>query len=632
MPHVTLYEVTLLLAAMAIAPPLARRFGIGTVLGYLLAGIVLGPHVFRHFFTAYDAHEILELSEFGIVLLLFLIGLELRPKRLWAMRNAIFKLGGAQVLMTGLVLAAAAAIAGLGAKTALFVGLVLALSSTAFALQLMEEQGDLATRHGRLGFAVLLFQDLAAIPLIALVPLFAVTVAETSQGMDLMATARGLGAIVAVVLVGHFALDKMLRLVARTQVKEAMTAAGLLTVVGVAMVMQMVGLSAALGAFIAGALLAESSYRHQLEADLQPFQGLLLGLFFTAVGMSMDLTILFANPGKVLLLAAALVTVKTLILYGLARRSGLEPRAARRLGLLLSQGGEFAFVLLTAAVAADVLPDPTSDLLILVVTISMAATPLLLQLEKIGTERWRRPDGLPAYDDHLPARDEHVVIAGFGRYGQIVARVLRGKKIPFIALEISSEQVHLVQKFGSKAFYGDASRPEILEAAQIGKARAFVIAIDDIEASLRAAEYVRTRHPDVPVFARARNRTHAHRLLDAGVESIQRETFLSALETTHEILLGLGYSARESDRVIQTFRAHDERRLMEDYAHYSDMEKLQAHARSDAATLEQLFTEDAEEQARETKEARAAAKPVKPPPVPPKATPPAEAPANEQSS
>ena len=631
MPHVTLYEVVLLLAAMAIAPPLARRFGIGTVLGYLLAGILLGPHVFRHFFTAYDAHEILELSEFGIVLLLFLIGLELRPKRLWAMRNAIFRLGGAQVLLTGLVLAAAAAVAGLGAKTALFVGLVLALSSTAFALQLMEEQGDLATRHGRLGFAVLLFQDLAAIPLIAFVPLFATTVAEASRGMDLAATARGVGAIVSVVLIGHFALDKMLRLVARTQVKEAMTAAGLLTVVGVAMLMQMAGLSAALGAFIAGALLAESSYRHQLEADLQPFQGLLLGLFFTAVGMSMDLTILLANPGKVLLLAAALVVTKTLILYGLGRLSGLEPRAARRLGLLLSQGGEFAFVLLTASVAANVLSDPVSDLLILVVTISMAATPLLLQLEKIVTER-RRPDGLPAYDDMLPAKVEHVVIAGFGRYGPIVARILRGKKIPFIALEISSEQVHLVQKFGSRAFYGDASRPEILEAAQIGKARAFVIAIDDIEASLRAAEYVRTRHPEVPVFARARNRNHAHQLLDVGVTSIQRETFLSALETTREILVGLGYAERESDRVIETFRAHDERRLMEDYAHYSDVEKLQAKARSDVATLEQLFAEDAEEQAREAADARAAARPVKPLPSAQKAAPPAEVPANERSS
>jgi glutathione-regulated potassium-efflux system protein KefB len=632
MLHVTLPEIALLLAAMAIAPPLARRFGIGTVLGYLLAGIVLGPHVLRHVFSTYDAHEILELSEFGIVLLLFLIGLELRPKRLWAMRSAIFNLGGAQVLLTGLVLAAAAAVFGLTWKAALFVGLALALSSTAFALQVMEEQGDLAARHGRLGFAVLLFQDLAAIPLIAFAPLFATTAAEVAHGMDLTAALRGIAVIVAVVLIGHFALDKLLRLVARTQVKEAMTAAGLLTVVGVAMLMQMAGLSAALGAFIAGALLAESSYRHQLEADLQPFQGLLLGLFFTAVGMSMDLTILLANPGKVLLLAAALVATKTLILYALGRRSGLTPRAAGRLGLSLSQGGEFAFVLFTAGVTAGVLSDPTSDLLVLVVTLSMAATPLLLALERFLAKRKAAQAGLPAYDANLPAKDEHVVIAGFGRYGQIVARILRGKKIPFIALEISAEQVDLVQKFGSKAFYGDASRPEILEAAQIGKARAFVIAIDDIEASLRAAEYVRARHPDVPVFARARNRNHAHKLLDAGVTNIQRETFLSALETTREVLVGLGYSERESERVIETFRAHDERRLMEDYAHYSDMEKLQAKARSDVATLEHLFAEDAAEEARKVRDAKPA-KPKLAAPVQAQAeTPPQEVPASEQTS
>lgn len=594
MPQVTLTEIALLLAAMAVAPPLARRFGIGTVLGYLLAGIVLGPHGIRHVFSSYDAHEILELSEFGIVLLLFLIGLELRPKRLWAMRSAIFTLGGAQVALTAVALGAIAVAFGMGWKAALFVGLALALSSTAFALQVLEEQGDLAARHGRLAFAVLLFQDLAAIPLIALAPLFATTAAEVAQTMDLATAVRGLAVIAAVVLIGHFGLDRLLRVVARTNVKEAMTAAALLTVVGVAILMQMAGLSAALGAFIAGALLSESSYRHQLEADIQPFQGLLLGLFFTAVGMSLDVRIIGTEPVKVLGLAAALVAVKALILYALGRRAGLDPRPARRLGLSLSQGGEFAFVLFSAGLAAGVLTSRVADFLVVVVTLSMAATPLLLALERLMTRLKRSNAGAPAYDN-LPSRDEHVVIAGFGRFGQIVARVLRGKKIPFIALDFSAEQVDLVQKFGSKAFYGDASRAEILEAAQIGKARAFVIAIDDIEASLRAAEYVKTRHPDVPIFARARNRNHAHRLLDLGVTNIQRETFLSALETTREVLVGLGFSERESERVIETFRAHDERRLIEDYAHYSDMEKLQAKARSDVSTLERLFEEDAEE-------------------------------------
>ncbi|HEX2843026.1 monovalent cation:proton antiporter-2 (CPA2) family protein [Hyphomicrobium sp.] len=606
MPQLTLTEIALLLAAMAIAPAIARRFGIGTVLGYLLAGIVLGPYGFRHVFSSHDAHEILELAEFGIVLLLFLIGLELRPRRLWAMRSAIFKVGGAQVIASALALAGIGLAFGLAWQTALFIGLALALSSTAFALQVLEEQGDLAARHGRLAFAVLLFQDLAAIPLIALVPLFASRAPELHEAMDLTAAARGLGIIVAVVLIGHFVLDKLLRVVARTKVKEAMTAAALLSVVGVAMLMQMAGLSAALGAFIAGALLSESSYRHQLEADLQPFQGLLLGLFFTAIGMSLDVRIIGAEPAKVFGLAAALVLVKTVILYGLGRAVGLGDRPSRRLGLSLSQGGEFGFVLLTAGVAAGVVTNATSNFLIVVITLSMAATPLLLGLEKLGSRFKKRP--APAYDA-LPLRDEHVVIAGFGRFGQIAARVLRGKKIPFIALDISAEQIDLVKRFGAQAFFGDASRAEILEAAQIAKARAFILAIDDVEASLRAAELVRQRYPDVPIFARARNRNHAHRLLDLGVTNIQRETFLSALEMTREVLVGLGYSERESERVTRTFREHDERRLIEDYADYSDMEKLQAKARSDAATLERLFAEDAEE-AEESDDAKSA-KPIK---------------------
>jgi glutathione-regulated potassium-efflux system protein KefB len=591
MPHVTLTEIALLLAAMAIAPPVARWLGIGTVLGYLVAGIALGPHGIRHVFSSNDAHEILELSEFGIILLLFLIGLELRPKRLWAMRNAIFRLGGAQVALTAMVLATAASVLGHAWQTALFVGLALALSSTAFALQVLEEQGDLAARHGRLAFAVLLFQDLAAIPLIALVPLFASKVVDVGNAMDLTAALRGLGTIAAVALIGYFGLDSLLRLVARTKVKEAMTAAALLTVVGVTILMQKAGLSAALGAFIAGALLSESSYRHQLEADIQPFQGLLLGLFFTAVGMSLNLNLVLKEPGTVLGLALALVAVKAIILYGLGRAVGLDNRPARRLGLSLSQGGEFGFVLFAAGLGAGVLSRHTSDLLVAVVTLSMAATPLLLALDRLSARIGK--SAAPAYDN-LPLRDEHVVIAGFGRFGQIVARVLRGKKIPFIALDISAEQVDLVKKFGSQAFFGDASRGDILEAAQTGKARAFVLAIDDVEASLRTAELVRRQYPHVPIFARARNRNHAHRLLDLGITSIQRETFLSAIETTRQLLVGLGYSERESERVTKTFKAHDQRRLMEDYADYSDMEKMQAKARSDAATLERLFAEDRE--------------------------------------
>jgi glutathione-regulated potassium-efflux system protein KefB len=591
--HVSLTEVAVLLAAMAIAAPIARWLGIGTVLGYLFAGAVLGPHGLPRVFSSTEAQEILDLSEFGIVLLLFLIGLELRPRRLWSMRSAIFSLGGSQVTLTALLLGACAMFFDLHWQTSLFIGLALALSSTAFALQVLEETGDLSARHGRLAFAVLLFQDLAAIPLIALAPVFAVSAAGAAPSMDAMAALKALGMIAAVSVIGYFVLDYLIRLVAFTRVREAMTAAALLTVVGVALLMREAGVSASLGAFIAGALLAESSYRHQLEADIQPFQGLLLGLFFTAVGMSFNVELLLAQPLAIFGVAFGLVALKSAVLTLLGWRHGLEARPARRLGLALSQGGEFAFVLFTVGLASGVITRGVSDFLVVVVTVSMAATPLLL-----GFEKWlaRAMEGEAPKFDTPPEHDGHVVIAGFGRYGQIVARVLRGKGIEFTALDISADQVELVRKFGSQAFYGDASRMDILEAAQMGKARAFILAIDDVEGSMRTAEIVASTYPDVPIFARARNRNHAHRLLDLGVKSIQRETFRSALETTRDVLRGLGYTERDVERSLNTFQAHDERRLSEDYTHYSDLEKLQAKAQSDQAALERLFAEDAAEE------------------------------------
>lgn len=378
MPGVTLQETAVLLAALAIAAPLARWLGIGSVLGYLIAGMLLGPSTVGRMFSDYEAKELLDFAEFGIVLLLFVIGLELRPKRLWAMRHAVFGLGSAQVGITGLVLAAVALALGFAWQTAIFVGFALALSSTAFALQVMEETGDLNTRHGRLGFAVLLFQDLSAIPLIALAPLFAVVGVENAPKMDMIAGLKGLGIIAIAIVAGHYLLDHFVRLVALARVKEAMTATALLTVVGFAILMQHAGVPASLGAFIAGALLAESSYRHQLEADIQPFEGLLLGLFFTAIGMTIDLKLLIDEPALILGLVAGLVAIKAAVLYALGRWEGLEPGPARRLGIALAQGGEFAFVLFTVGYAAGALTWETSELLSIVVTLSMATTPIQL--------------------------------------------------------------------------------------------------------------------------------------------------------------------------------------------------------------------------------------------------------------
>jgi glutathione-regulated potassium-efflux system protein KefB len=597
MPGVTLQETAVLLAALAIAAPLARWLGIGSALGYLAAGMLLGPSTIGWVFSDYEAKEILDFAEFGIVLLLFVIGLELRPKRLWAMRNAVFGLGSAQVVITGLILAFAALALGLPWQTAVFVGFALALSSTAFALQVMEETGDLNTRHGRLGFAVLLFQDLAAIPLIALAPLFAVAGpgAQSVPSMDLLAGLRGLAIIAVVIVAGHYLLDHFVRLVALARVKEAMTATALLTVVGFAILMQQAGVPASLGAFIAGALLSESSYRHQLEADIQPFEGLLLGLFFTAIGMTIDLRLLLQEPGRILALVAALVAIKAGVLYVLGRRHGLEPGPARRLGLALAQGGEFAFVLATVGFSVGALSWGTTELVSIVVTLSMVTTPLLLKVEQLLSRRAKK--SAPAYDT-LPDNDGHVIIAGFGRFGQIIARTLRARHIPFTALDIDAEQVEFVRRFGSQAFYGDASRPDILDAADAHRARAFVLAIDDVEASVRAAEVVKSTYPNLPIYARARNRAHAHRLLDIGVTYLQRETLLSAIDVTKHLLKGLGVPEREAERVTRTFRIHDERRLVEDYQHASDLDKLRERARSDVKTLEKLFEDDAAEEAR----------------------------------
>jgi glutathione-regulated potassium-efflux system protein KefB len=596
MSEFTLSEAAALLAAMAIAAPLARALGIGSVLGYLLAGVLLGPFGVRFLFSTSDAKEILHFAEFGIVLLLFLIGLELRPLRIWSMRSTMVGLGGAQVLLTATVTGLAALALGLAWPAAIFTGLALALSSTAFALQVLEENGELSARHGRLAFAVLLFQDIVAIPLLALAPLFAMSAEAQVSAMGWWGAARALGTILGVAVVGYFALDVVLRIIARTRVREAMTAAALLTIVGVSVLMQQAGVSAALGAFIAGALLAESSYRHQLKADIAPFEGLLLGLFFTAIGMSLNLKLFMTSPWLVLGLAVGLVAIKALVLAFLGRRDGLDGRAARRLGLSLSQGGEFAFALFAAGLAAGVLTRFQSEMLVLVVTVSMAATPLLMALDKTLSGLMGR-SVMPLYETP-PANDGHVIIAGFGRYGQIVARVLRAKGIPFTALDINAEQVELVKKFGAMAFFGDASRPDILEAAEIGKARAFVLAIDDIDSSLHTAEVVTSNWPKVPIYARARNRNHAHRLLDYGVKHVRRETFLSALDTTVQVMKGLGYPDRVAERTVATFRAHDERRLLDDYNDYTDLEKMQAKARSDPATLEKLFAEDEIEEKR----------------------------------
>lgn len=585
-----LQQSAVFLAAAAIAAPVGRGLKLGSVIGYLGAGILIGPFGLRYVSSVYDVDSLRHIAELGVALLLFLIGLELRPARIWGMRRSVFGAGGAQLVVSSATLAAIGLVAGLGTTAAIVVGLGLAMSSTAFVLQVLDEKRELPLRHGRLAFSILLMQDLAAIPLLATIPLLGVPQAGDSAD-PLIGIVRALGIIAAIVLAGRPLLNWTYHLVAKSGVREALTATALLIVVGVALLMQAAGLSPALGAFIAGVLLADSAYRHQIEADVAPFEGLLLGLFFIAIGMSLNLDLLQRELWLVLPLAAGLLIVKAVVLYGIGLWHGLERRGARRLAIYASQGGEFAFVVFTLAAGATVIGTEVADRLAVVVTLTMSATPLLLLADDRLARLRRSPE--PSYETP-PAQTGHVVIAGFGRFGQIVARVLRAKRIPFTALDISPDQIQVVKRYGNLAYFGDASRLDILEAAKTGKARAIVLAIDDVEASLRTAEAIRSKYPEVPVYARARNRQHVYRLMDFGITKVRRETFLSALELTRDLLRGLGLKEAEIRRVIETFAENDRKRLYDGYKHASDSEKLEVQARKAASELEGILAEDEE--------------------------------------
>ncbi len=623
-----LTQVVVFLGVAAFAAPVARALKLGSILGYLLAGALIGPYGAGKLlgYSAGEPETLRHIAELGVAMFLFLVGLELRPKRLWKMRDAVFGAGSVQLIATAAVLAALIwginQRSGLSLSQALLVALALALSSTAFSLQTLEEKGELATRHARLAFSVLLFQDLAAIPLIAFVPLLAAN-ASAEAAISVSGVVKVAAAIGLVVVVGHYVLDRLYHVLALTHVREAMIAASLLTVAGVSLLMTEIGLSASLGAFLAGVLLADSSFRHKLEADIEPFEMLLLALFFTTIGMALDFKALLRQPGLIAAAVAALVAVKFAVLYAIGRWQGLRAAPSRRFAIVTSQGGEFAFVVFASAERGGVLAPETVSALGIVVTLSMVTTPLLLGIEDFIRSRVRKAE--PAFDE-LPAKDGHVVIAGFGRVGQIVARILNAKGIPFTALDADPDQVQLVNQFGNKSYFGDASRLAILEAAEVGKARAFVLAIDDIDSSLKAAELVKTYFPRVPIYARARNRRHVHQLMDLGIENIERETFMSSLEMTRDLLRGLNMPEGEIRFTVDTFKEHDEARLYEDYEHYTDTEKMATLAMQRSEELAQIMAQDWKiaEAERERKRRKAEAKllavkeskPAKPPQQP----------------
>jgi glutathione-regulated potassium-efflux system protein KefB len=581
-------EALILLAVVVVAVPLFKRLGLGSVLGYLVAGVLIGPHALGRIT---DVDKLKRVADLGVVLLLFLIGLELQPQRLWELRKRVFGVGGLQVAFSGALLALAALAIGLQWQAALVAGLGLSLSSTAFALQLLTERNQLTTAKGQTAFGILLFQDLAVIPLLAVLPLLGPSGAKVDTSWAPLVKAAGM--LVVIVLAGRFLLRPAFRLVASARSQEVFTASALLIALGTALLVSAVGLSPALGAFMAGVLLADSEYRHELEADIEPFRGLLMGLFFISVGMSVALELLVQQPWRVVGLVLGMTALKVVSIAVIGRRvmGGWIP--AWKLGVLISQGGEFAFVLFGLAVTDEIFPQSLGNVLVLVVALSMGLTPVLIWV----FDRFIAPrlvkDKRP-YDTE-PVEETPVIIAGFGRFGQVVGRVLRARRIPFTAMEADPTQIDFLNRFGIKVFYGDASRLDLLRAARADQAKIFVLAIDDIQASMRTAREVQEHFPHLVIFARARNRTHAYQLLELGITHLIRETYLSSLELTSEVLQELGFTYSDARETLDRFREHDERLLQESFRYQRDEKKLIELADRSRRELESLFDRDMQE-------------------------------------
>jgi CPA2 family monovalent cation:H+ antiporter-2/glutathione-regulated potassium-efflux system protein KefB len=575
-----------LLAAVVIAVPLSRRLGLGSILGYLVAGVAIGPSGLR---LVTDVGQIADVSELGVIMLLFLIGLELRPHRLWILRDSIFGLGATQLVISTAVLAVLGHLVGLSWPGAVTLGAGLALSSTAIVLPMLRERGLLASTSGRDAFAVLLFQDMAFVPLVALLPLLADGHIPTHVPWQVVV--KGVLAIAAILIGGNFLIRPLFRLVGGAKIQEAFTAVALLLVVGTAALASWAGLSTSLGAFMAGVILSDSEFRHELRADVEPFEGLLLGFFFISVGMSADLALLYEQPLTVVFWLAALFVVKIIVAFviGLIRRSSAE--SALRFSLALPEASEFSFVLFGVAVANGVLEQEEANLATLVAALSMVVTPALFAaseafaMPRFGSRQERQPDPI----DEPPAP---VIICGFGRVGQVVGRVLRMQRIRFTALEKDPGQVDVVRRFGTKVYFGNPAREEVLRAAGAETARILVIALDDMEEAVAVVETAKRHFDHLAIYARARNRRHAHRLMEFGIAGIVRETFFSSLRLTELILEGLDVPVDRAQRALELFREHDEHTLAVTQPISGDEERLIQSTQQAAQELRDLFEAD----------------------------------------
>jgi glutathione-regulated potassium-efflux system protein KefB len=585
-----LFQAFIYLGAAVVSVPIAKRLGLGSVLGYLLAGVIIGPHVLG--FIGDARGDVMNVAQFGVVMMLFLVGLELRPNVLWRLRGPIFGSGTLQVCLTALICAVFALCFHLAIGPAIAVGLILSDSSTAIAVQSLSEKGWLNTKGGQTSVAVLLFQDLAVIPILAIIPFLATThpaATAATHSATWFQAILVLATVAAIVIGGRFLVGPVFHFLALTRLHEIFTAAALLLVVGIALAMQLIGLSPALGTFLAGVVLAESEYRHELEADIEPFKGLLLGLFFVSVGASIDLSLIQSQPILMCGLVVGLLLIKAAVLYGIGKISRLENSQNFTFSLALAQGGEFAFVLVAFAVHNQVFNQGIGDRLIAVVALSMVAAPFLFTINEFWIQ--------PRFSSRLRQRQADqideinpVIVAGVGRYGAVVARLLNAQKIKTTVLDFDPEQVDLIRKIGFKVFYGDATRHEMLAAAGAAQAKLLLIAIDDIEGSLGLVRLAQTHFPNLTLLVRAKHREHAYRLIKMGVKNIFRETLESSLEMSVQALRILGFGAYRAYRAAHTFKEYDEEtvRILAEY-YGTDEKDFLGQIRKRVQTLDELF-------------------------------------------
>jgi len=589
-----LFQAFIYLFAAVITVPVAKQLGLGSVLGYLLAGVAIGPYVLG--LVGQGGGGVMQVAEFGVVMMIFLVGLELRPNRLWRLRGPILGTGGLQVILTTLAIAALALFAGVTIQQGLAIGMIFSASSTAIALHSLGEKGLLTSKGGQTSFSVLLFQDIAVIPILAVLPLLAVSNDVGVRASNFNPTDTPwqralivLGTVIAIVLGGRFLIRPVFRYLASIRLQEIFTAAALLLVVGIALAMQKVGLSPALGTFLAGVVLAESEYRHELESDIEPFKGLLLGLFFISVGASIDLPLVKERPLLIAGLVFGLLLVKFLLLMLIGKITKLEKSQSFTFAFALAQGGEFAFVLISFAAQNQVLNESMGNTLVATVALSMVASPFLFTInEKLVQPRFssRLPD---READEIDEKDNPVILAGFGRFGHIVGRVLNLKGVKTTVLDLDADQVALVRKLGLKVFYGDASRLELLRAAGADQAKLLIVAVDDEEKSLLIVETAQKHFPNLKIFARAFGRDHAYRLIEQGVENIFRETLGSSLDLSVAALRALGFRAYEAQRAARFFRDYDEESVRALAPYAKNEKELISQARERIQTLEQLM-------------------------------------------